>query len=151
MNPPYTQDEVVANFQALIDSRDFDVELKQLGIGAFRLMQRRQMLLEFKGLFAGLWRLALARSFPVDGDQIFEKYLELRLHQSGNSKEAQRHVERARQYADMLTLRGDTDFSEVSLHLLSFLRLPDAARKSATLKLALDIRGMYNFIFQRLI
>ena len=151
MDPVYTHEEVISNFQALIDSRDFKAELRLLGISPMHIMRRRQMLLEFKGLFAGLWRLALASSFPEDGQQIFEEYLEHCLNSSENAKTAQQFVERARQYSEMLTLRGTTDFSEVSRHLTSFLPLPESARKRATLKLALDIRQMYNFIFERMI
>jgi len=151
MNPAYTQEEVIANFRALIDSWDFNAELRQLGIGAMHIMRRQQMLLELKGLFAGLWRLALARSFPKDGQQIFEGWLAYCLSSSKNGKKAQQLVERARQYSEMLALRGDTDFSEVSRHLTSFVPLPESAHKSATLKLALDIRQMYNCIFERMI
>jgi hypothetical protein len=151
MNPAYTHEEVIANFQALIDSWDFNAALRQLGIKAMQIMHRKQMLLELRGLFAGLWRLALTRSFPEDGQQIFEGYLEYCLSSPKNSKYAQQLVERTRQYAEMLALRGDTDFSEVSRHLTSFVLLPEATRKSVTLKLALDIRQMYNFIFERMI
>jgi hypothetical protein len=151
MNPVYTHEEVIANFQALIESWDFEAELKRFGIGAMNIIRRKQMLLEFRGLFAGLWRLALARSFPEDGRQIFEGYLEACVIKSKNGKKAQQLVARSRLYAEMLSLRGDTDFSEVSRHLTSFVRMPEAEQKSATLKLALDIRQMYNFIFERMI
>jgi hypothetical protein len=151
MNPAYTHEEVIANFQALIDSWDFNAALRQLGIKAMQIMHRKRMLLELRGLFAGLWRLALTRSFPEDGQQIFEGYLEYCLSSPKNGKYAQQFVERARQYAEMLALRGDTDFSEVSRHLTSFVLLPETTRKSVTLKLALDIRQMYNFIFERMI
>ena len=151
MNPVYTHEEIIANFQALIDSWDFKAELKQLGIGSMQIMRRKHMLLEFKGLFVGLWRLALARSFPEDGQQIFEAYLKSCLNSPASGKNAQQLVERACQYAEMLTLRGTADFSEVSRHLTSFLNLPETADKRTTLKLALDIRQMYNFIFERMI
>jgi hypothetical protein len=151
MKPVYTHEEVIANFQALVESWDFDVEIKRLGIGAMQIMRRKQMRLEFKGLMTGLWRLALTRSFPEDGRQIFEGYLERCLNQPKSGKKAQQMVERARQYAAMIALRGDTDFSEVSRHMTSFLDLPESARKGATLKLALEIRQMYNFIFERMI
>jgi hypothetical protein len=149
MKPVYTHEEVIANFQALVESWDFDVEIKRLGIGAMQIMRRKQMRLEFKGLVAGLWRLALTRSFPEDGGEIFEGYLERC--QNPGGKTTQQFVERARQYAEMLALRGDTDFSEVSRHITSFLDLPESARKGATLKLALEIRQMYNLIFERMI
>jgi hypothetical protein len=151
MNPVYTHEEVIANFQALMDSWDFDAELRRFGIGAMHILRRRRMLLEFKGLFAGLWRLALTRSFPEDGRKIFEGYLEACVISSKNSKKALQLVERARYYAKMLAVRGDTDFSEVSRYLASLVHLPEADRKSITLKLALDIRQMYNVIFERMI
>ena len=151
MNSVYTHEEVIANFQALVESWDFDVEIKRLGIGAMQIMRRKQMRLEFKGLMTGLWRLALTRSFPEDGLQIFEEYLARCLAPPKSGKKAQQMVERARQYAEMIALRGDTDFSEVSRHMTSFLDLPESARKGATLKLALEIRQMYNFIFERMI
>ena len=151
MNPVYTHEEVIANFQALVESWDFNTELARLGLGAMQIMRRKQMLLELKGLFAGLWRLALTRSFPEDGLQIFEGYLKQCLSGPKSGKKAQQLVERSRQYAEMLALRGDTDFSEVSRHLTSFLHMPESARKSAILKLALDIRQMYNLIFERMI
>ena len=151
MNPAYTHEEVIANFRALADSWDFNATLRQLGINATHIMRRKQMLLEFKGLFIGLWRLALTRSFPEDGQQIFEGYLESCLSRPKNAKKAIQLAERARQYAEMLALRGCTDFSEISRHLTSFLDLPESARKSVTLKLALDIRQMYNIIYERMI
>ena len=151
MNPVYAHEEVIENFQALIDNWDFSAELKWLGINALHIMRRKRMLLEFKGLLAGLWRLALARSFPEDDQQIFEGYLERCLSSPKNNKKAQQIVERSRNYAEILALHGDTDFSEVSRHLISSLQLPESASKSATLKLALEIRKMYNFIFERMI
>ena len=151
MNPNYTAEEVIANFQALIASQDFAIQLRQLGIGPLQIMRRKQMLLEFKALFIALWRLALARSFPDDGQDIFDAYLQTHSTDVAKSTNIVQVAERARQYADMLSLRGDTDFSEVSRHLLSFLKLAENERRSITLKLALDIRQMYNFIFERMI
>ena len=151
MNSVYTPDEVIANFLALVESWDFDTEVKRLGIGAMQIMRRKRMRLEFKGLAAGLWRLALTRSFPEDGQIIFEGYLARCLEQPKGRKKAQQLVELSRQYAAMIALRGDTDFSEVSRHMTSFLDLHESARKGATLKLALEIRQMYNLIFERMI
>lgn len=151
MSAVYTQEEVIANFQALIDSWNFNTELRRLGIGAMQIMRRKQMLLEFQGLFAGLWRLALTRSFPEDGEHIFEGYLARCASNPKNARRASQLVERSRQYAEMLAQRGDTNFSEVSRHLASFLKLPESAHNRVTLQLALNIRQMYNCIFERMI
>ena len=150
MNPAYTPNEVVENFQALIRSWDFSAQVKQLGIGPLQIMRRKQMLLEFRGLFVGLWRLALARSFPDDGEEIFELWLAT-CSQERASKNTRLFVERARQYAEMLTLRGNTDFSEASRHVASFFPLSEEERKRAVLKISLDLRRIYNFIFERMI
>ena len=151
MNPVYTHEEVIDKFQALLENWDFNTELKRLGISAIHIIRRKQMLLELKGLFVGLWRLALTRSFPEDGQQIFEGYMERCVSKPKNAGKGQELVERSHKYVEMLAMHGDTDFSEVSRYLTSFLKLPESARKSATLKLALEIRKMYNIIFERLI
>jgi hypothetical protein len=151
MNPVYTHEEVIANFQALIDSWDFSAELRRLGIGPMQIMRRKHMLLEFKGLFVGLWRLALTRSFPEDGQQIFEGYLTACLQNPKGYKNTSQFVERAQRYAEMLTLNGDGDFSEVSGHITSLIKLPESARKRATLRLALEIRKIYTVIYDRMI
>jgi hypothetical protein len=151
MNPIYTHEEVIDNFQALLENWDFNTELKRLGISAIHIIRRKQVLLELKGLFAGLWRLALTRSFPEDGQQIFEGYMQRCLSNPKNARNGQQLVDRSRNYAEMIAVRCDADFSEVSRYLTSFLKLPESTRKSATLKLALNIRKMYNIIFERLI
>ena len=57
------------NFKALLADADFTLELELLGIKRMQFMRRRQMQSELMGLYMALWRLALARSFPVAGAQ----------------------------------------------------------------------------------
>ena len=58
--------EALENFAALLDDADFTAELELMGIGRMQFMRRRQMLVEWRGLYTALWRLALASSFPQD-------------------------------------------------------------------------------------
>ena len=63
------------NFAALLDDVDFSAELALLGIGRLQFLRRRQMLVELRGLYIALWRLALGRSFPNDADTMLSVFL----------------------------------------------------------------------------
>lgn len=143
-------EQALANFAALLDDIDFAAELELLGITRLQFMRRKQMLLELRGLYAALWRLALGRSFPQDADLMFAIFLR-RYGQSHVGKGASQIVERARQYWGMLEPAGDGDFSDIARHLVSFLEREEKDRRPLTLKLALHIRSAYRFIFERLI
>ncbi len=138
------------NFQALLDDADFSLELELLGIRRMQFMRRRQMLRELRGLYAALWRLALGRSFPEDAENIFSAFLYQYL-EAHPDKQGRQTCERARQYWAMLEPTGDADFSSVARHLTSFSAQPEKETKAVTLRLALHIRKLYRFIFDRLI
>lgn len=142
--------EALENFAVLLEDADFAAELDLLGVGRFQFLRRRQMLLELRGLYIALWRLALSRSFPADADAMFAAFLHdfLRRHPD---KAGRLVSERARQYWGMLQPTGDGDFNAVAGHLTSFSASDEKARRTLTLKLALHIRGTYRFIFDRLI
>lgn len=143
-------EEALANFAALIDDFSYDLELEMLGIGRFQFLRRKQMLIELRGLYIALWRLALGRSFPHAADNMFTIFLR-RYERNHGGKIASRVVERASQYWGMLEPAGDSDFSEVSRHLASFTEREDKEQTPLVLKLALQIRAAYRFIFDRLI
>lgn len=143
-------EEALANFAALLDDLDFAPEFELLGIGRFQFMRRKQMQLEFRGLSIALWRLALASSFPHDADLMFETFLR-RYSRSHSGKAAQQTLERARDYWGMIQPAGNSDFSNIARHLVSFLDRDAENQKPLILKLALHIRGNYRFFFDRLI
>lgn len=138
------------NFAALLDDADFTPELELMGVGRFQFLRRRQMSLELRGLFMALWRLALSRSFPNDADAMFAAFLHGYLSRHAD-KGARQAAERARQYWGMLQPKGDADFNDVARHLTSFAERDEKAQRSLTLRLALHIRSVYRFIFDRLI
>lgn len=144
-------DEALDNFAALMDDGDCDVYLDMMGIGRFQFLRRKQMRAEILGLRMALWRLALARSFPGHAEEMFEKFLEdyAQTHPDKNSRLA---VQRGKQYWGMLEPGGDSDFNAVARHLASFQEQDSASgNRAITLRLALNIRRDYKFIFDRLI
>ena len=138
------------NFKALLADADFTLELELLGVRRMQFMRRRQMQSELMGLYMDLWRLALARSFPVDAQSMFvlfqQEYTKAR-----KDKHSHRIVQRANEYWAMLEPRGDGDFSEVARHLCSFSTQDPGQAKSINLKLVLHIRKIYKLVFDRLI
>lgn len=145
-----TIEHVLGNFDALLSDVDFTRELQLLGVGRLDFLRRKQMLLELRGLYMGLWYLALCRSFPDAAEDIFAAYL--LLHAERNPGKAGRHLrERATQYKDMLHSAGDQNFTTVSRHILSFYHKDEETLKSLSLRLALNFRATYTFLFERLL
>lgn len=147
---PYSTEEVLDNFDALLRDAIFPKELHLLGVGRFSFLRRRQMLLELRALYIGLWRLALMRSFPTAYQEIFDAFL-ARYAKRHPDKDSACLLTRALEYVDMLHHKGDKNFMEVSRHLASFLQLDEDAAKTLALHLALSLRASYTFIFERLI
>lgn len=142
--------EALDNFAVLVDDVDFSAMLNLMGIGRLQFLRRKQMLIELRGLYMALWRLALARSFPDHCDDMFDTFLH-RYTRAHPDKISARTIERARQYRDMLMPCGDGNFNDVARHLTSFLIKEQRDTRALTLKLALHIRKAYRFIFERLI
>lgn len=143
--------EALDNFDALLRDAAFDAELELMGIGRLQFVLRRQMTREFTSLYIALWRLALASSFPNDADAMFATFLHGYLLR--HPDRAGRNIaNRAREYWDMILPGGDSDFTAIARHLISFLSaMGDSAERALTLKLALHLRGIYRFLFERLI
>ena len=142
--------EALENFAALLDDADFTAELELMGIGRMQFMRRRQMLVEWRGLYMALWRLALASSFPQDAERMFATFLRS-YHAAHPDKLGSRIMERAQEYWGMLQPKGDADFSDVARHLGSFSVQDEKQARSLTLRLVLHIRRAYKIIFYRLI
>ena len=138
------------NFKALLADADFTLELELLGVRRMQFMRRRQMQGELMGLYMALWRLALARSFPVDAQRMFELFQQ-EYAQAHKDKFSAHVLNRANEYWAMLEPRGDVDFSEIARHLCSFSIQDPSQAKSINLKLVLHIRKIYKLVFDRLI
>lgn len=143
-------DEALANFAVLIEDFDFATLLELMGIGRFQFLRRKQMLIELKGLYIALWRLALSRSFPRYADDMLTIFL--RRYARAHGERAGSEIgERATQYWGMILPHGDGDFNNVAGHLAELLSREQKDDRALTLRLALQIRSAYRLIFERLI
>ena len=150
LSPTYTIEEVVNNFQVLLEQMDFKKELTLFGVTQVRFLLRRKLKTEWQTLMIALWRLALERSFPHDGQIIFDTFLDCRAaHLS--PKQAKKFKEQVQIYVEKLQLHGDTDFMPVSERLLSLTKPAHTAAPALQLRVALHIRSLYTLIFDRLI
>ncbi len=146
----YTLDEVVENFEALLGQMDFHHELGLLGVGRMRFHLRRKLKREWQLLTIGLWRLALERSFPHDGEDIFMAFLE-RQTRDLPPKKAEAFTARVRDCVEGLRTHGDTDFMPTAEYLVAQAGRSRVDPTALRLRLALHIRNLYTLIFDRLI
>ncbi|MDR2726683.1 MAG: hypothetical protein LBC10_01670 [Deltaproteobacteria bacterium] len=150
LSPAYTIEEVVNNFQVLLEHMDFEQELTLAGVGQARFLLRRKLKNEWQILMIALWRLALERSFPHDGQIIFDTFLER--HTAGlGANRAKNFMERVKTYVESLQSHGDTDFMPTGERLLSLIKPAASAAPALQLRVALHIRSLYTLIFDRLI
>jgi hypothetical protein len=150
LSPAYTIEEVVNNFQVLLGNMDFEQELALLGVGQARFLMRRKLKAEWQTLVIALWRLALERSFPHDGQIIFDTFLERRT--AGlSANQMDSFTVRVRTYVESVQSHGDADFTPTGERLLSVLKPATAAAPALQLRVALRIRTLYTLIFDRLI
>lgn len=142
--------EALANFLIILDDLDYNIYYEILHIGRFQFLRRRQMFIELKSLHIALWRLALSHSFPNEGEKMFSTFLE-EYTKTHPDKLDVLIAQRAPQYWGMIAPSGDSDFSLVSRHLISFFPPHEYDLKAVTLKLALRLHVSYRFIFDRVI
>ncbi|MDR3358686.1 MAG: hypothetical protein LBN96_07560 [Desulfovibrio sp.] len=138
------------NFAALLADMDFVAELELMGVGRMQFLFRRQMLVEWRGLYMALWRLALEKSFPRDAEAMFAVFVS-GYRESHPDKMSETSLRRAGEYWVMLAPAGEADFNPVARHMASFFGDSAHDLRSLNLKLALHIRKTYKNIFDRLL
>jgi hypothetical protein len=138
------------NFAALLEDSDFSYELEMMGVGRLSFLLRRRMLIEWRGLYMGLWRLALEKSFPNTAEAIFADFAVRHRSVYPDSAHAE-SVVRAGEYWGMFASNGGSDFTPAARHLTSFFRQRPQDAKAMSLKLALHLRRLYQNIFSRLL
>ncbi len=142
--------EVIANFQALLEDVDFGPELEIFNLKFYNRILRNTLIQDFKALYIGLWALALQTSFPQTAESFFHYFMEDYLLQF-DGVERKKMQEKVYAYKEMV-LRSDVrDFNHISQHLLSFVKHNEETYKANTLRLSLALRNHYTFIFQRLV
>lgn len=143
--------EVLAdNFQALLESVSRTEAFGILELGRFRFGLRRRMGRELLALYAGLWNLALRRSFPHDYEEIFRTWL-LREKARLPARRRREWEKRILQYVDSLRQYGDADFSEPSRHITGLLEADEARSRRISFGMALYVRRIYTYFFDHLL
>ena len=145
----YAFDDVIDNFEALLADAEFSQEIRALHLGWFDFVRKRLLLDELRTVYVALWFLALQRSFPTAASFIVSRFLARHTNKMPSLRATQ-FKERATQYKDMLVSNGDQDFTSVARHLISFTKAHESTLKADVLRLALQLRSCYTFIFQRL-
>lgn len=116
--------------------------------------QRKRAIRELRAMGIGLWRLGLKRSFPSDGEFLFERFM-LGLYEQAHTNKEREQANAfdllVRSYIDKFGERGDTDFTTVSGHIVSLFRRKPGDTAAQRLKLALLMRNTYTDIFRHLI
>ena len=151
---PDMTEEVLGNFSAILESMDFAQELELLGIRKLHFRQRKRAIRELRAMGIGLWRLGLKRSFPSDGEFLFERFM-LGLYEQAHTNKEREQANAfdllVRSYIDKFGERGDRDFTTVSGHIVSLFRRKPGDTAAQRLKLALLMRNTYTDIFRHLI
>lgn len=142
--------EVATNFAGLLESFNFKEEIAFLNLNIFDFRKRANMILEFQAIYIGLWNNALCQSFPNNHEEIFQKYVHVELPKKYSKRTLQTQVHRIEQYKELIQSIQNTDFTPIARHVLSLLELQDQDYKAFSLKIALHIRSVYNYIFERL-
>ncbi len=146
----YSADEVLQNFQALLESLDFTSELAELGLKGFFSTRLRTARREFTAMTICLWGLALERSFPERAEGIFGRFLERSSFCSGGKRQ-EKLRQRIQIYVDLFKLKKDADFGPIAQYMAETLALKNEDKRSLQLKLALIMRNIYKLVFDRLI
>ena len=143
-------EEIITNFIGILDSFNYRKDIQLLDISVFNFRQKKNMVIEFQGLYIGLWSMALYHSFPQDYDIILQKFMDRELPKRYNKRLLSLQVKRINQYIELIRSNSTVDFTPVSHHILSLLHTKESESRKMNLKIALHIRSIYNYIFERL-
>ncbi len=138
------------NYLSLLESVSEKEAFGILELGRFQLGLRKRMSRELQALYAGLWNLALRRSFPHDYEEIFQTWLQ-REGAKLSTRRREEREERILQYVESLRQYGDTDFSELSRHITGLLETDEVRGKRISFGMALYIRRIYTYFFDHLL
>lgn len=141
---------VRTNFLILLDSFDYEEEMQLLNISLFNFQQRKNMIREFQGLYVALWSMALSYSLPQDRDIILQQFIEIELPKKYDKKQLPMQIKRIHQYIELIGDDSAVEFSPISHHILSLLNTKEDEFRSMSLKIALHIRSVYTYLFERL-
>lgn len=138
---------VAREFKELFANFDFSYEFQIMQIKPFQLRLRKNLKKEFQCFYVALWHLALQRSFPNDYEEIFSLFL---IDFAQKDTDRANKIEHINAYVEKLNSPSDNSFSHIAMHFLSFTTHEDKILPTITLKIALHLRKVYTFIFEKL-
>ncbi|SHN53812.1 hypothetical protein [Desulfovibrio litoralis] len=144
----YDCSDLSDRFQLLLEGLDFHVLIDSLNISRWNIFKRNKAKTEFFALAVILWKLALEQSFPTIAEHCFESFTERLQSDMSQNKVI---LERIQVYNEILSHKKNNDFYEVATYLVDLFTLGDGDQKRYRLQVSLDIRKVYNIIFDRLI
>ncbi len=146
----YSSEEIGLNFLQVYNSLDFHQEIADLHMGFLHFQKKRLAMQEFKALSIALWGMALRRSFPEDCAVFFADFLANAAFLQAKAQAGAKLRSRVNIYSDLLKLHGESNFSPVAQYITEILAVSTTDLPSVRLKLSLNIRALYDFIFTRL-
>lgn len=146
----YDCSDLSDRFHLLLEGLDFQSTVESLGLSKWHHLKRKKAVNELRALCVALWKVALEKSFPTIAAHCFSSYL-ANLAESKEQKKTKEFIERINIYTDILISKGDSDFYEVATYIVDIFTLGTGDQKRYRLQLSLDIRKLYNIIFEKLI
>ena len=146
----YAPEEVLARYEAMLESVSFQHEIAELGCGLDSLFNRSRSLAEMKAMHAALWKLALERSFPDDAENFFRYFMEYSP-TLGKGKNRAKMQQRINIYVDLSASRKVADFTPIAQYMADTLAGNLKDQKTVRLKLSLAARRFYQSVFDQLI
>lgn len=148
--PLYTKEGVLKHFEEVLGSLELKQQIAELGCGMNSFFTKSRSLTEFTAMSIGLWKLALERSFPNEAEDFFTEFLTSSASLGKGKKRAQM-LELVREYDVLFAPQKTDDFTAVAQHMADNLANATADRKALQLRLSLNIRKLYQTIFNHLI
>ena len=144
-------EQITDNYLALLESIHDEDALHILELRHWwQFRSRHRMKQELQFLYAGLWHLALHRSFPQDYEAIFAVWEERTAQHMSRSRRAA-WSKRLHHYVAFMDRYGDRDFRALSRHITAQVYTEKAQIKRVAFGMALHIRRIYTFLFEHLV
>lgn len=126
-------------------------ELQSLGIGRFSVIKRARAKRHLIAVSIALWHVALEKSFPNDADTFYERFTATYPPITGERGSAKKLRELVSRYDELIAEKKDGDFTGVADTLVATLRLQEEDKRRQQLRISLQIRTLFEFIFEKLI
>lgn len=148
---PYTAQEVGRTFAELLATFDFKAEMFGLGIGRFAILKRVTAKRHLTAISIALWHIALEKSFPNNAEAFFSHFTETYPPLMGGKGGAKKLRDLVIHYDALIAKKKDSDFTTVADTLVETLNIAETDKRRQQLRLSLQVRAIFELIFNKLI